>query len=63
MIIGGGGSNDDETGGVALVDRHVEVHTVGASHDNVNNADTRAFCANRLMSRPIQHDTHWVRAP
>ncbi len=63
MIIGGRGSNDDGKGGVALGDRHFEVHAVGASHDNVNWADTRAFCANLLMSRPLQHDTHGVRVP
>ena len=63
MIIGGRGSNDDKTGGAALVDRHFEVHTVGASYDDVDYADTRAFCANRLMTRPLQHDTHSVRMP
>jgi len=63
VITGGRGSNDDETVGVALVDRHFEVHTVSASYDDVNCADTRAFCANLLMSRRLQHDTHWVRVP
>ena len=45
MIVDGRGLNDAETVGVALVDRHFEVHTVGASYDNVNYADTPGHSA------------------